>query len=83
MRVSTQHRGIVSGSGQLMENRVGVPHCAFEYKEPVTGKVIPRESIEVRALVFDAQEDLVLDSVAVSRRHGPKATYQQQPPANV
>ena len=56
----------------------GVPHCAFENTASLQDIVKPRESVEVRALVFDSDENLALESVASSRRHGPKAVYLQQ-----
>jgi hypothetical protein len=57
--------------------RGGVPHCSFKDKR-YGDDVRLRESIEVRAFVFYTEEDLALERVLPSRRHGPKSTYTQE-----
>ncbi|KAF2446064.1 hypothetical protein P171DRAFT_483444 [Karstenula rhodostoma CBS 690.94] len=54
----------------------GVPHCSFQDKRQGPS-VRPRESVEVRALVFYTDELLDLHRVVPSRLHGPKSTYVQ------
>lgn len=53
----------------------GVPHCSFQL--PGSDKIVtPRESVEVRALVFHTPEMLDLERVLESRMHGPKSNFQ-------
>lgn len=56
---------------------LGVPHCSFQDRRNADD-VRPRESIEVRALAFYADEKLDLDRLVHSRLHGPKSTYAQE-----
>ncbi|KAH8725984.1 hypothetical protein GQ44DRAFT_771567 [Phaeosphaeriaceae sp. PMI808] len=58
------------------DSELGVPHCSFKGHRN-GDDVRPRESIEVRALVFFAEQQLSLDRVVSSRLHGPKSTYAQ------
>jgi hypothetical protein len=58
---------------------IGVPHCSFNDKR-YGDDVRPRESIEVRALVFYTEEDLDLQRLVPSRMHGPESTYAQEKP---
>lgn len=52
----------------------GVPHCGFQNRNCPPG-VKPRQSIEVRCFVFQTDEDLALDNVLPSRRHGAQSMY--------
>ncbi|KAI1448428.1 hypothetical protein F5Y02DRAFT_307572 [Annulohypoxylon stygium] len=68
---------IFQGGDSGLGLRGGVPHCSFKDKRN-GDNVRPRESIEVRALAFYADEKLNLDRVVPSRLHGPKSTYAQK-----
>lgn len=73
---------IFQGGDSELGNYGGVPHCSF--KDHRNGDdVRPRESIEVRALVFYADEQLSLERVVSSRLHGPKSTYAREAPVSV